>query len=200
MYRMIRIMAGLILVGSMTPAPVQGQGPEVLFSVPEEHTLSVVEHLPLTVGPYQPSYVLQPARKGAASDTPESALAGWLGAIAAGDSEWLARSFDEASRPSSSADSPAAKQFLEYYFLNRRVELLHRLEVEGRLLIELASFDRDSGERLFKTLIQVREVAGAWRLSDLPTTPVFAKLVTDFDPEVAHLTIDLGLVMRTSRP
>lgn len=202
MHRMIRtLLAALAAAGSTALVPAHGQVPEVLFSTPEERTLTVVEHRRMTVRPYEPSYVLRPAKKGTASDkTPEKALEGWLGAIVAGDGEWLARSFDEASRPAAPADD-SEQRFLEDYFRDRRVELLHRIELDGRLLIELASFDRDSGEELFRALFHVREVeGGGWRLADLPSTPVFAKLVTDFDPQADRLTVELGHVMRTSRP
>ena len=195
------IPVGLLLAVSIAPMTAYGQVPEVLFSAPEERTLTVVELLQMTVRAYEPTYVLSPARRAAASyKTPESALEGWLGAIVAGDREWLAGSFDQASRPSVSAEAGVEERFFDYYFRGRRVELLHRLEVDGRLLIELASYDRESGERLFKNLMHLRQEQGSWRLAELPVTPVFGRLGTDFDPEATGLTIDLGHVMRTIRP
>ena len=198
-----RLAVGLLLVGLVPIAAASEGPPEVLLGEPIARKLVLVERHPMTVRAYEPPYELRPAqsRAAASATSPEKALEGWLGAILSRDREWLLQSFDEGSRARIvAADKKVEDKFFAYFFDGRRVVLQHRVEVAGRLLIELAIFDRESGTQMFRQLLELRKTGERWLLADLPKEKMFTELAANFDAASPRLEIDLGDAMLTSRP
>lgn len=194
---------GWVLFGLLPMMAAAEPPPRVELGAPSARTLVLVERHPLTVRAYEPPYELQPApsRAAASAASPEKALEGWLGAILKRDRPWLLESFEEASRARLAAIDPKTEdRFFAWLFDGRRVVLQHRIEFAGRLVIEVAMFDRENGEEIFRQRIGLVQEGDRWLLADLPKERIFTELAAKFDAANPRLVVDLGKAIMTSKP
>lgn len=191
------------LIGAAAAA---GQAP-VRLTDPEEKVLVLRETRTFEAWEYAPPWELEvPASPDEASyERPESALAAWVGALLGEDEAWLGRTLT-AERRRERAARPAEElaregRFAALLFAGRRLVLSYRVEVEGGLLLELSSYDRESGERLLTVLHAVEKEEGSgWRVGVRSGSPVVDRLVADFDLAEDTLVVDEGFAVMTVKP
>ncbi|MCC2971329.1 hypothetical protein [Massilia sp. IC2-476] len=125
-----------------------------------------------TVYPYQPAFLIEtrPAA-GVRDDVPESVVAGWIGAMRAGQVDAVAGFWDKASqRQIAERDKAMGKQPSDWVqqwkrlFGNSKVVLNHKIKYGKYWMIAYTALD-PAGQVLIHETVALTNAEGKWRLT-----------------------------------
>ena len=167
---MKRSLPSCLLAASLAlSASAMAQTPALGQADPRQMTEEILHSY--TVYAYQPAFVLEARPAAVRDDVPESVVAGWIGAMRAGQFDQAAGFWDSAAqRQIAERDKASGKQPADWLkqwkrlFGNSQVVLNHKIKYGKYWMIAYTATD-PAGQVLIHETVALSNAEGKWRLT-----------------------------------